>query len=56
MTYYKFLFIVPPDLARAIADAAWNLRMTKAEFVRDCVRSRLMDITHANLREGESND
>jgi hypothetical protein len=56
MTYYKFLFIVPPDLARAIADAAWTLRMTKADFVRDCIRSRLRDIKHSDHHCTTSDD
>jgi hypothetical protein len=56
MTYYKFIFIVPPDLARAIADTAWALRMSKADFVRECIQSRLRQITQANVRVGESND
>ena len=50
MTYYKFLFIVPRDLAKEIENAAWALRMCKAEFVRECIRCHLKDIKQNNWR------
>jgi hypothetical protein len=54
MNYYKFIFIMSPEMSVDVVEAAHSLYITKSDFVRECISYVVNQLKETPNNEGFS--